>query len=292
MPTNNKQDKIKLIECPRDAMQGILDFIPTKDKIEYMNALLKVGFNTIDCGSFVSPKAIPQMQDTQEVLDNINLDSSASKLSVIVANERGAIDAVSFKQVDYLGYPFSISETFQRRNTNKSIEESLDLVKRINDLCVNNDKQMVVYISMGFGNPYDEEWNAEIVGHWVEKIYSFGIKYFSISDTVGVSNKASIESVYSLLFKNFKEAEFGAHFHTKPNEWEEKVRAAYDNGCIRFDGAIKGYGGCPMAKDDLVGNMPTERLIDFFGYDFLKLKKAPFNEAFLLADKIFSSVNG
>jgi hydroxymethylglutaryl-CoA lyase len=288
MPTNILQGNIKIIECPRDAMQGILDFIPTKDKIDYLNALLKVGFNTIDCGSFVSPKAIPQMQDTQEVLEQIDLDSTDSKLSVIVANERGASDAVKFSQVDYLGYPFSISETFQRRNTNKSVNESLDLVKRIQNLSGENGKEMVVYISMGFGNPYGEDWSAELVGDWVDKIHQLGVKYFSISDTVGVSEEKGIAEVYSLLFKNFSEAEFGAHFHTTPHQWEEKVKAAHLNGCTRFDGAIKGYGGCPMAKDDLVGNMPTEKLIEYFGFDFLKLKKAPFNEAFLLADKIFS----
>ncbi len=288
MPTIKAHGEVKIIECPRDAMQGILDFIPTQDKIDYMNALLKVGFHTIDCGSFVSPKAIPQMQDTRQVLEKINLEESNSKLSVIVANERGANDAVQYDQVDFLGYPFSISETFQRRNTNKSIEESLDLVKSMHHLSEEHGKELVVYISMGFGNPYQEEWSADLVGEWVDKIQRMGVKYFSISDTVGVSNAESISAVYSLLFSSFKDAEFGAHFHTTPHEWEEKVDAAYKHGCLRFDGAIKGYGGCPMAKDDLVGNMPTERLIDYFGLEALKLKKAPFNEAFLLADKIFS----
>ncbi len=288
MPTIVKQGDVKLIECPRDAMQGILDFIPTKTKIEYLNKLLKVGFNTIDCGSFVSPKAIPQMQDTQEVLANLDLDSTLSKLSVIVANERGAKDAVSHQEVDYLGFPFSISEKFQQRNTNKSIEESLELVERINDLSGSNDKEMVVYISMGFGNPYNEDWNTSIVVDWVGKLNDLGIRHFSISDTVGVSTPENITAVFSGLIGAFDEVEFGAHFHTTPFAWKEKVEAAYNNGCKLFDGAIKGYGGCPMAKDELVGNMPTEKLIEYFGFDFLQLKKAPFEEAFLNAEKIFS----
>ena len=288
MPTNEKEGDVKLIECPRDAMQGILDFIPTTEKIDYLNKLLKVGFNTIDCGSFVSPKAIPQMQDTQEVLSSIDLDSTSSKLSVIVANERGAKDAIQHSQVDYLGYPFSISEKFQQRNTNKSIEESLVLVDRINDLTVSKNKEMVVYISMGFGNPYNEEWNTSIVVDWVGKLRDLGIRYFSISDTVGVSTPENIAAVFSGLIGAYQDVEFGAHFHTTPYAWKEKVEAAYNNGCKLFDGAIKGYGGCPMAKDELVGNMPTEKLIEFFGFDFLKLKKAPFEEAFLSAEKIFS----
>jgi hydroxymethylglutaryl-CoA lyase len=288
MPTIDNQGDVKTIECPRDAMQGILDFIPTNLKISYLNALLKVGFHTLDCGSFVSPKAIPQMQDTKEVLEQLDLENSNTKLSVIVANERGATDAVAHSQVTYLGFPFSISETFQKRNTNSTIMDSLETVKFIQDLCGENDKEMVVYISMGFGNPYNEEWNPQIVSYWVDKVSQLGVKYFSLSDTVGISNKDSITAVFSNLIKDFPDAEFGAHFHTKPMEWLEKVKAASANGCMRFDGAIKGFGGCPMAKDDLVGNMPTERLIDYFGYDMLKLKKAPFEEAFLLAENIFN----
>ncbi|NNJ54601.1 MAG: hydroxymethylglutaryl-CoA lyase [Bacteroidia bacterium] len=288
MPTILKQGNVKIIECPRDAMQGILDFIPTQVKIEYLNKLLKVGFDTIDCGSFVSPKAIPQMQDTQEVMENLDLESSDSKLSVIVVNERGANDAVLHPQVDYLGYPFSISEKFQQRNTNKSIKESLELVERINELTVSKDKEMVVYISMGFGNPYGEDWNTGIVVDWVGKLRNLGIKHFSISDTVGVSIPDNIAKVFSGLIKAYDDVEFGAHFHTTPFAWKEKVEAAYANGCSTFDGAIKGYGGCPMAKDELVGNMPTERLIEYFGFEELQLKKAPFEEAFLNAEKIFS----
>jgi len=288
MPTQEIHSDIKIIECPRDAMQGILDFIPTSLKIDYINALLKVGFHTLDCGSFVSSKAIPQMQDTQEVLDKLDLESSNTKLSVIVANERGAANAVLHSKVTYLGYPFSVSEVFQKRNTNSTIAESLDAVKHINDLCNDNQKEMVVYISMGFGNPYNEDWNAQIVTDWVGKLHTMGIKHFSISDTVGLSSAQSIQAVFSELLASFPEAEFGAHFHTRPDEWLEKLETAYSNGCLRFDGAIKGFGGCPMAKDDLVGNMPTERLIDFFGIRNLKLKKAPFDEAFRLAENIFN----
>ncbi|MEY2925049.1 MAG: hypothetical protein RLZZ337_1597, partial [Bacteroidota bacterium] len=250
MPTIDNQGDVKTIECPRDAMQGILDFIPTNLKISYLNALLKVGFHTLDCGSFVSPKAIPQMQDTKEVLEQLDLENSNTKLSVIVANERGATDAVAHSQVTYLGFPFSISETFQKRNTNNTIMDSLETVKFIQDLCGENDKEMVVYISMGFGNPYNEEWNPQIVSYWVDKVSQLGVKYFSLSDTVGISNKDSITAVFSNLIKDFPDAEFGAHFHTKPMEWLEKVKAASANGCMRFDGAIKGFGGCPMAKDD------------------------------------------
>ena len=288
MPTLDIQGDVKIIECPRDAMQGILDFIPTQLKIDYLNALLKVGFHTLDCGSFVSPKAIPQMQDTTQVLEHLELANCDTKLSVIVANQRGAEDAVLHPQVDYLGFPFSVSEVFQKRNTNSTILESVDMVKYINDLCLKREKEMVVYISMGFGNPYNEAWSPEIVSEWVAELYDLGIKYFSLSDTVGVSKVESISALFSGLLNDFPNAEFGAHFHTRVEDWREKVDAAYKNGCKRFDGAIKGYGGCPMAKDDLVGNMPTERLIDYFGFDELKLKKTPFEEAFLIAESIFN----
>ena len=268
-------------------MQGVDKFIPTQEKINYINQLLQVGFHTLDCGSFVSPKAIPQMRDTAEVIQNLNLEDTATKLSVIVANLRGAQDAVAFDQITYLGYPFSVSETFQRRNTNRSISDSVDLVKQILEVSEHNDKEMVVYISMGFGNPYGEEWSANMVEDWVGVLLELGIRYFSISDTVGVSTPESISTVFDALFKGFDEAEFGAHFHTRPEKWEEKVVAAYNHGCARFDGAIKGYGGCPMAEDELVGNMPTERLIDFFGWESLQLKKGPFQEALLLANSVF-----
>ena len=254
----------KIVECPRDAMQGIKEWIPTEKKVAYLNKLLEVGFDTLDCGSFVSPKAIPQMKDTAAVLDQLDLSKSKTKLSVIVANQRGANDAVKFDQVDYLGYPFSISETFQLRNTNATIEESLERVKAIQDLCLAYDKKMVLYISMGFGNPYGDEWNVEIVQKWVSELVALGIHIFSLSDTIGVSNPQNISYLFSNLIPAFPEAEFGAHLHTTPTTWKEKIVAAYESGCRRYDGAIKGYGGCPMAKDDLTGNMPTENMIQYF----------------------------
>ena len=287
MPTNSEERDIKIIECPRDAMQGIHDFIPTKLKIDYLNMLMKVGFHTIDCGSFVSARAIPQMRDSAEVIEQIDMSLSNSKLSVIVANYRGALDAVKHSNISYLGYPFSISEEFQQRNTNKSIKESVELVEDIYELCEKHNKEMVIYISMGFGNPYEEEWNSEIVDHWVGVLHEIGLNSFSISDTVGVSSRDKIAQVYKSLIKNYKEAEFGAHFHTRIDNWREKVDAAYQNGCVRFDGAIKGYGGCPMANDDLVGNMPTEKLIEYFGLERLELKKAPFEEAFKYSTNVF-----
>lgn len=287
MPTNSEERDIKIIECPRDAMQGIHDFIPTKLKIDYLNMLMKVGFHTIDCGSFVSARAIPQMRDSAEVIEQIDMSLSNSKLSVIVANYRGALDAVKHSNISYLGYPFSISEEFQQRNTNKSIKESVQLVEDIYELCEKHNKEMVIYISMGFGNPYGEEWNSEIVDHWVGVLHEIGLNSFSISDTVGVSSRDKIAQVYKSLIKNYKEAEFGAHFHTRIDNWREKVDAAYQNGCVRFDGAIKGYGGCPMANDDLVGNMPTEKLIEYFGLERLELKKAPFEEAFKYSTNVF-----
>ncbi len=281
--------EIKIVECPRDAMQGILDFIPTNEKVSYINALLKVGFHTLDCGSFVSPKIIPQMRDTEEVLDSIDLSNSSTLLSVIIANGRGADKAVKYKQVQNLGFPFSISETFQKRNTNKSIIESIDTVKYILDVCSANDKQMVVYISMGFGNPYGDEWNAGIVSDWIGKLADLGVKQFSISDTVGISNEQSIEAVFSKFKNNDQILDIGAHFHTTQDAWEGKIKSAYAQGCKKFDGAIRGFGGCPMAKDDLVGNMPTERLLDFFSNDKLQLNIKEFQHSVLLADQLFKN---
>jgi len=257
---------LKLKECPRDAMQGIHDFIPTEDKIAYVNKILKVGFDTIDVGSFVSPKAIPQMKDTKEVIEQLDLDNSASKLSVIVANRRGAHDAVAFDQVTYLGYPFSISETFQKRNTNASIEESLQRVADIQAIALKYNKELLIYISMAFGNPYGDIWNVEIAQQYVEKLISMGIKHFSLSDTIGVSTPESITYLFSNLIPVFPEVEFNAHLHTTPDKWKEKVHAAYESGCKSFDGAIKGYGGCPMAKDELTGNMPMENMIAYFDH--------------------------
>ena len=254
----------KIVECPRDAMQGIKEWIPTEKKVTYLNKLLEVGFDTLDCGSFVSPKAIPQMKDTADVLRQLDLSNTSTKLSVIVANQRGANDAVQFEQVDYLGYPFSISETFQLRNTNATIQESLERVKAIQELCVAYDKEMIVYISMGFGNPYGDEWNVEIVQKWVNELVKLGINIFSLSDTIGVSNPQNISYLFSNLIPALPDVEFGAHLHTTPSTWKEKVEAAYKSGCRRYDGAIKGYGGCPMAKDDLTGNMATENIVRYF----------------------------
>lgn len=280
---------IKLIECPRDAMQGIKTFIPTSTKAAYINQLLKVGFDTIDFGSFVSPKAIPQMKDTAEVLDMLDLDNTDSKLLAIVANTRGANDASQFEQIDYLGYPFSISETFQLRNTNATIEESLDRVKAVQEICQNTGKQMVVYISMGFGNPYGDPWTVETVTKWVEELYSLGITILQLSDTIGVARPESIEYLFSNLIPAYPEIEFGAHFHTTPQKWKEKVETAYQNGCKRFDGAIRGYGGCPMAKDDLTGNMPMEHLVYYFedNKTLEDLNLDAFRKAYEMAQDVF-----
>ncbi|WP_339844786.1 hydroxymethylglutaryl-CoA lyase [uncultured Dokdonia sp.] len=257
-------ENVKIIECPRDAMQGIKDWIPTESKVQYIQSLLRCGFDTIDVGSFVSPKAIPQMQDSAEVLHSLDLSKTDSKLLSIVANLRGAQDAVQHEMVDYLGYPFSISENFQMRNTHKTIAQSVDLLKDIIELASSKDKELVVYISMGFGNPYGDPWNVDIVGEWAEKLSSMGVKILSLSDTVGTSDAETIDYLFSNLIKRYPKVEFGAHLHTTPTTWHEKVDAAYKAGCRRFDGAIQGFGGCPMAADDLTGNMPTEKLISYF----------------------------
>ena len=257
--------KIKIIECPRDAMQGIKShFIPTEKKALYINSLLKVGFDTIDFGSFVSTNAIPQMRDTAAVLEKLDLSKTSSKLLAIIANIRGANDAVQFEEIDYLGYPFSISENFQMRNTHKTIAESVVTLDKILNLAEKNNKQVVAYLSMGFGNPYGDPWNVEIVGEWTEKLYKMGVKILSLSDTIGSSTPKIINYLFSNLIPNYPKIEFGAHLHTTPDKWHEKVDAAYKSGCNRFDGAIKGYGGCPMAKDELTGNMPTEKLLSYF----------------------------
>ncbi len=258
-------EDLKIIECPRDAMQGIKEFIPTTTKVSYINELLKVGFDTIDFGSFVSPKAIPQMRDTEEVLKNLDLSKTNSKLLAIVANERGAQDAASFDEIKYLGYPFSVSETFQQRNTNSSIEESVKRLEKINTIATKSNKELVVYLSMGFGNPYGDEWSPEVVIDWAEKIADrFGIKIVALSDTIGVAEPGVITSLFNALIPALPHVEFGAHLHTTPDTYHEKVKSAFGAGCRRFDGALKGYGGCPMAKDDLTGNMPTEKMIYWF----------------------------
>lgn len=256
---------LKLIECPRDAMQGLHDFIPTDVKAGYINQLLKVGFDTIDFGSFVSPKAIPQMRDTAEVLSKLNLDNTDSKLLSIVANKRGADDASRFEEINYLGFPFSISETFQKRNTNSSIEESFARVEMIQNLCVQNNKKLVVYISMAFGNPYGDPWDLEIAAKWASRLHlDLGIDILALGDTIGVSDRQNITRLFSGLMQELPNVEFGAHLHSTPDSVYEKVSAAYEAGCRRFDGAIKGFGGCPMAKDDLTGNMPTEGMLAYF----------------------------
>jgi len=254
---------MKIIECPRDAMQGLHDFIPTTEKVRYLNALLQVGFDSLDFGSFVSPKAIPQMRDTSEVLEQLALENTDTKLLAIVANRRGALSAASFPEVDIMGYPFSISETFQLRNTNATILESLDRVKGIQEICLQHNKTLLIYISMGFGNPYGDHWEVEIVQKWVTELAKLDIRIFQLSDTIGVAEPANIEYLFKNLIPANPNIEIGAHFHTTPDTWEEKVASAYDNGCCRFDGTIRGFGGCPMAQNKLVGNMPSENLISF-----------------------------
>lgn len=255
---------MKIIECPRDAMQGIKQLIPTELKAQYINQLLKVGFDTIDFGSFVSPKAIPQMHDTAEVLKQLDLTTTKSKLLAIVANTRGAQDACAFEEINYLGFPFSISETFQQRNANSSIAESLIRVEEIQNLCVTNKKELVVYISMAFGNPYGDLWNSDIVINWTKKLSQLGVKTIALSDTIGVSNKENISYLFSNIIPEFKGVEIGAHLHSTKESALEKIDAAYKSGCQRFDVAIHGFGGCPMAKDDLTGNLATEDLELYF----------------------------
>ena len=255
---------VKLIECPRDAMQGLHDFVPTNVKIQYIQQLIDTGFDALDFGSFVSVKAIPQMQDTHQIVERLDLTNSNTKLLAIVANKRGAEEATRYSQISYIGYPFSVSETFQIRNTNSRIPDSVENIKQIQELCKKSGKQMLIYISMAFGNPYGDPWNAEIVMYWVEVLGNLGIQTFALSDTIGVAEPESIRYLFSNLIPSYPNIEFGAHFHTLPAFWEEKLLAAFESGCRRFDGAIYGYGGCPMAKDDLTGNMPTEHLISYF----------------------------
>ncbi|MFN8259908.1 MAG: hydroxymethylglutaryl-CoA lyase [Chitinophagales bacterium] len=280
---------VKIIECPRDAMQGIKDFIPTSKKIEYLNALLKVGFHTLDCGSFVSSSSIPQMADTHLIIPHLKMDDTETKLSVIVGNRRGAEQASEFDEISYVGYPFSISETFQKRNTNCSIEESLQRVEEIMNICECSGQTFVCYISMAFGNPYGDFYDAALVEHWVDRLLEIGVTKFSISDTIGIATPEIITEVFSVLSEDFPEIGFGAHFHTTPATWKEKVEAAWNAGCTRFDGAIKGYGGCPMAKDDLTGNMPTENLLAYFDENNIQhgLNKDAFIDAMSIANAIF-----
>lgn len=255
---------VKIIECPRDAMQGIKTFIPTQTKVQYIQALLNCGFDTIDFGSFVSPKAIPQMMDTADVLQQLDLSRTKTKLLAIVANIRGAQDAAIHADIDYMGYPFSISENFQMRNTHKTIAQSVSTLQEILNIAEANGKEVVTYISMGFGNPYGDPWSVEVVGEWTEKLAHMGVKILSLSDTVGSSTPEMIDYLFSNLIPQFPEIEFGAHLHTVPSKWHEKVDAAFKAGCRRFDGAVQGFGGCPMAKDELTGNMPTEKMLSYF----------------------------
>lgn len=282
-------EDLKLIECPRDAMQGIKEFIPTDLKADYINQILAAGFHTVDFGSFVSPKAIPQMRDTAELLEKLN--PSKSKLLAIVANERGANDASQFDRIDYLGYPFSVSEEFQQRNTNASIEESFHRVEAIQKIAQASNKELVLYLSMGFGNPYGEEWHPDIVTDWAEKLYTkLDVKIQALSDTIGVADTDTVKSVFETLIPSLTNVEFGAHLHTIPENAAGLVESAYTAGCRRFDGAIKGFGGCPMAKDDLTGNMPTERMLEWFEANNVEtgINKDGFNKAMSVAFSVFA----
>lgn len=282
-------NEIKIIECPRDAMQGIKPFIPTVQKVKYLQALLRVGFDTIDFGSFVSAKAIPQMQDTAEVLSQLDLSQTRSKLLAIVANTQGAQQAALHPEIQYLGFPFSISENFQMRNTHKTIAESLVTLEEILAIADQSNKEVVTYISMGFGNPYGDPWNVDIVGEWTEKLANKGVKILSLSDTVGSSTPEVIKYLFSHLIPKYPAIEFGAHLHTTPDKWFEKIDAAYHAGCRRFDGAIQGFGGCPMAKDELTGNMPTEKLLSYFTTQRENTHTSPmsFESAYNEATKLF-----
>lgn len=284
---------MKIIECPRDAMQGFSRMIPTSEKVEYLQKLLAIGFDTLDFGSFVSPKAIPQLADTKEVLAQLDLENTKTKLLAIVANYRGAEEACAFEEIQYLGYPFSISETFQLRNTKKTIAESLVLVEEMQQLCLQKNKELVVYISMGFGNPYGDEWNIEIVEKWVQKMADMGIKILSLADTVGSADEASIEYLFKNLIPRFPDIEFGAHFHAHPQDRMKKLEAAYKNGCRRFDAAMNGIGGCPFAKDELVGNMATESLLAFCKENKIEVSynKEAFWKAAEMTPKVFSEVH-
>ncbi|MGB1452337.1 MAG: hydroxymethylglutaryl-CoA lyase [Crocinitomicaceae bacterium] len=264
-------DKIKIIECPRDAMQGLSHFIPTETKVEYIDLLLKCGFDVLDMGSFVSPKAIPQMKDTADVLDRISLNDSSTKLLTIIANKRGAEAAVCYDQITYLGFPFSISETFQQRNTNKSIEESFLLLEDIFSIASARKKEVVLYLSMGFGNPYGDDWSDEILFHWTKRLNdSFGASIIALSDTIGCADSKILPDLYKNLIASFPKVEFGAHLHVNPLYAQELISASYEGGCMRFDTAMKGFGGCPMAKDDLTGNLPTEELIKWINKNNMK----------------------
>lgn len=282
-------NNVKIIECPRDAMQGIKTFIPTQQKVQYIQALLRVGFDTIDVGSFVSPKVIPQMADTKEVIQQLDLAATTSKLLTIVANLRGAQQACELDEINYLGFPFSISENFQMRNTHKTIEQSLVVLNDIIELADKHNKEVVTYLSMGFGNPYGDPWSVDVVAEWTEKLAAMGVQILSLSDTIGTSTPETITYLFSNLIPQYPQIEFGAHLHTTKQHWFEKIDAAYKAGCKRFDGAIQGFGGCPMAKDELTGNMPTEKMLSYFTAAKATTNLSPmsFESAFNEASKIF-----
>ena len=281
---------MKLIECPRDAMQGIVNFIPTELKIKYINQLLKVGFDTIDFGSFVSHRLVPQLKDTSEVLSSLDLSRTKSKLLSIVANVKGASEACLHNEIDYLGFPLSVSEEFQKRNTNKSIGDAIISIEKIQNLCINNNKEMVVYLSMAFGNPYGENYHPDMIASLIQKLSNLNINTVALSDTIGVSNNINISQLFTILTNDFTDIEFGAHFHSKKNEWREKIESAYINGCRRFDAALNGFGGCPMAKDDLVGNIATENLATHFK-DEIEINLEEFAKSLKLASKVFKLSN-
>lgn len=285
----NKQ--IHLVECPRDAMQGWAHFIPTEVKAKYINSLLQVGFSTLDFGSFVSPKAIPQMADTVEVIKQLDLSNTLTKLLAIIANPRGAAEAVCFDEISYLGFPFSVSPTFQLRNTNSTQEESLQRIDEIQELCIKNNKQLVVYLSMGFGNPYNDVYNEEILLKWADEMVSREIEIISLADTVGLGTAEQINMALTTLIPMYQKTTFGVHLHSTQFNWKEKLQAAIDAGCTRFDGALKGIGGCPMAQDDLVGNMSTEKMLDFFEENnlFNNYNKTALAQSLEMADDVFTT---
>jgi hydroxymethylglutaryl-CoA lyase len=279
---------ITLTECPRDAMQGIKNFIPTDVKADYLNLLLTVGFDVLDFGSFVSPKAVPQMSDTAKIVNKLKLSDTQTQLLAIIANERGALEACQFEEITFLGFPFSVSEEFQMRNTRSTRSDSLESVKRIQELCDTYSKRLIIYLSMGFGNPYGEDWSTEIVMHWTEKITDLGIANFALSDTIGSSHPMIIKTLFADLVRQSPSSNWGLHLHTTPDTWQEKIEAAFQAGCRRFDGAINGYGGCPMAKDELTGNMPTEKIVQFLDSQVqLNIDRHALSQAIKMAEQIF-----
>ncbi len=281
---------MKIIECPRDAMQGLHDFIPTEEKTSYLNQLLQVGFDTIDFGSFVSPKAIPQLRDTAQVFDRLDLSNTSSKLLAIVANERGAKDAAKFSEISYQGFPLSLSETFQQRNTNKSIEEAMSTVAAIQAICSTASQELVVYLSMGFGNPYGDPYDASYISEFVQKLDSLGIKIISLADTVGVATSGLIKDVFEAVKAEYTDIEFGVHLHSNPQSASDKIKAAYDAGCRRIDSAVLGIGGCPMAKDELVGNLATETVISTLpDVTTSQLNMDAWDEVLKAANKLFGT---